>query len=94
MIMNDNTSNHEYSPADDLSSSSSSTGRYISPDFTNDQWTSPGEYFNVDDLEMDSLFLDCETSPTSTIQDLLQLPQHYTKCLYRINEMHVQASTW
>lgn len=66
MIMDDNTSNHEYSLADDQSSSSS-TGRYISADFTNDHLTSPGEYFNVDDLEMESLFLDCETSPTNTI---------------------------
>ncbi|XP_074381625.1 uncharacterized protein LOC141723668 [Apium graveolens] len=66
MIMDDNTSNHDYSPADDQSSSSS-TGRYINADFTNDYWTSPGEYLNVDDLEMDSLFLDGETSPTNTI---------------------------
>lgn len=69
MMEGDHNSNHNHSPADEQSSSSSN-GIFISTaDFTNDDWPCPGD-FNVDDLEMESLFLDCEadqTSPANTI---------------------------
>ncbi|XP_017219250.1 uncharacterized protein LOC108196464 [Daucus carota subsp. sativus] len=64
MLTDDNSSSRTYSPADDRSSSSS-TGRYIGADFTSDHLTFPGD-LNVDDLEMESLFLDSEASPTNT----------------------------
>lgn len=62
---NNSCNNYDYSPVDDQSSSSSN-GQYITADSTHDHWTYSGDIHH-DDLEMKSLFSDCDTSPISTI---------------------------